>query len=62
MQRELDKKTKLDKEVKVLEERTLQLNQTRNDLFKQLNGMEKIIEDKQEELNELRAKVLVKQT
>ena len=62
LQRELEKKTTLDKEVKDLEERTLKLNQTRNELFKQLNGMEKVIEEKQEELNDLRGKVLVKQT
>lgn len=62
LQRELEKKTALDKDVKTLEETTLKLNQTRNELFKQLNGMEKVIEEKQEELNDLRGKVLVKQT
>jgi len=60
LKKECEKKNKLDSEVKKLEDRTLSLNQTRNDLFKQLNGMEKIIEDKIEERNELRAKVLVK--
>ena len=40
LQREVEKKNKLDAEVKKLEDRTLALNQTRNDLFKQLNGME----------------------
>jgi chromosome segregation ATPase len=58
----LEKKHKLDAEIKKLEEQTVELNQIRNDLFKQLSGMEKIIEDKVEERNELRAKVLVKQT
>ena len=46
LQREVEKKNKLDAEVKKLEDRTLALNQTRNDLFKQLNGMEKTIEEK----------------
>ena len=58
----MEKKHKLDAEIKKLEEQTVELNQIRNDLFKQLSGMEKIIEDKVEERNELRAKVLVKQT
>ncbi len=62
LQRELEKKSALDKDVKELEDRTLKLNQTRNELFKQLNGMEKVIEEKEEELNDLRGKVLVKQT
>lgn len=46
LQRELEKKSALDKDVKELEDRTLKLNQTRNELFKQLNGMEKVIEEK----------------
>ena len=55
LHKEVEKKNKLDIDVKKLEDRTLALNQTRNDLFKQLNGMEKIIDDKQEERNQLRA-------
>ena len=38
------------------------MNQTRNDLFKQLNAMEKMIEDKLIERDELRTKVQIKQT
>ena len=45
-----------------MEERTQTLNQTRNDLFKQLNAMEKMIEDKLIERDELRTKVQIKQT
>lgn len=48
--------------MKKLEERTQTLNQTRNDLFKQLNAMEKMIEDKLIERDELRTKVQIKQT
>lgn len=51
LQRELEKKDKLSKEIKKLEEKTRTLNDTRNELFKQLNEKEKIIEGKIEEKN-----------
>ena len=42
IQRELDKKNKMDEEVKKLEQRTADLSSTRSELFKQLSEMEKL--------------------
>ena len=41
LDKELEKKVKLEDEIKKLEERTQTLNDTRNDLFRQLNDMDK---------------------
>jgi len=37
LDKEVEKKNTLETDIKKLEERTLSLNQTRNDLFKQLS-------------------------
>ena len=55
LQKELEKKDSLNQEITKLEERTSKLNETRNDLFRQLNEMEKTIEAKINEKNELKA-------
>ena len=60
IQRELDKKNKMDEEVKKLEQRTADLSSTRSELFKQLSEMEKLQDQKKAERNELRSKVLIK--
>lgn len=47
--------------MKRLEERSTQLSDTRNELFKQLTTLERLFEDKKEERNQLKARVQVKQ-
>ena len=61
MQRELEKKKKLDEEVKKLEDRTQALTETRTELYNQLGTQERLLEDKKEERNELKTKVEIKQ-
>jgi predicted transcriptional regulator len=46
LQKELEKNNKLNSEIKKLEERTSQLENTRTELFKQLKTMEKLHNEK----------------
>ena len=62
MKKELEKKANLDGEVKTLEDRTTNLSMTRTELFKQLTALERLLDTKKEDRNDLRSKVLVKQT
>ena len=62
MKKELEKKANLDEEVKTLEDRTTNLSMTRTELFKQLTALERLLDTKKEDRNDLRSKVLVKQT
>ena len=62
LQKEIERKKKLEEEISKLEERTTQLNDTRNELFRQLNDMDKQNEAKREERNQYKSKVNIKQT
>ena len=62
MKKELEKKANRDEEVKTLEDRTTNLSMTRTELFKQLTALERLLDTKKEDRNDLRSKVLVKQT
>lgn len=62
LKKELEKKANLEEEVKTLEDRTTNLSMTRTELFKQLTALERLLDTKKEDRNDLRSKVLVKQT
>ena len=62
LDRELEKKKKLEQEVKKLESRSVQLTDTRTELFKQMKSLERVYDDKKEERNQLKARVEVKQS
>jgi hypothetical protein len=62
LNKELSTKDTLSKEIKSLEENQRNLNDTRNDLFKQLNEKEKVIDTKTDEKNLLKSKLNIKQT
>lgn len=57
----MEKKNKLDKEVKSMEERSQKLTETRDEMYKQLGKIEKVFDEKKEERDTLNAKVQVKQ-